>query len=291
LHIEQGSTVFGSGTNLGERNGDRKKQQGRRTRGIKGNNVYKNSGTTIDGDEVPFDTPVPPGARVRRGRINVRRFLVTPRPWVPISDDVAIYGLHLAAKTFLSRLNPANHNVNPAGAPPGAVPADANALALLGSHMNEQLAAVQEGGAAGVTNINPYQYQGTAAVAFPPQPQPMQPTTGAGGAAKIVPITSATRFIEAISNIYPELTYFTSQRDVDSFNAYRRLMGSMLSVFWILRDGYHEFVRPQNVNEALSPQSWRQIQDWFGEVGYVLGFYKIYVKLFHRLYRKLSREK
>jgi hypothetical protein len=95
-------------------------------------------------------------------------------------------------------------------------------------------------------------------------------------ASKIIKneLKSASEFIETAKHVFPELSYFRGRSDttpdasasVTGLNPseieYRRTMGAMLSVFWIVGDRYEEFVACQPSDGKLTRASWERIRHW-----------------------------
>ena len=84
---------------------------------------------------------------------------------------------------------------------------------------------------------------------------------------------SSKEFIATAKHVFPELSYFRGRSDTTpdasaSVNLepaeieYRRTIGAMLSVFWIVSDNYSEFVSAQPEGSKLTPASWEWIRRW-----------------------------
>lgn len=79
-------------------------------------------------------------------------------------------------------------------------------------------------------------------------------------------------FIAHAKQIFPELDYFRGSADATADAAatnlssseieYRRTLGAMLSVFWIVSDKYDDFTKAQDPGKKLSRDSWERIRNW-----------------------------
>eukprot|EP00397_Hematodinium_sp_SG-2012_P000013 GEMP01000013.1.p1 GENE.GEMP01000013.1~~GEMP01000013.1.p1 ORF type:complete len:4104 (+),score=709.09 GEMP01000013.1:293-12604(+) len=85
---------------------------------------------------------------------------------------------------------------------------------------------------------------------------------------------SETQFLAQAKRIFPELNYFRGKTDStpdasasvqtlpDAEIEYRRTLGAMLSVYWVLTDQHHRFVRGQKPEDRLTKQSWENLRYW-----------------------------
>eukprot|EP01035_Chromulina_nebulosa_P026422 gene26422-34585_t len=83
---------------------------------------------------------------------------------------------------------------------------------------------------------------------------------------------NSENFILHAKQIFPELGYFRGSADATADAAatnlssseieYRRTLGAMLSVFWIVSDKYDDFTKAQEPGEKLSRDSWERIRNW-----------------------------
>lgn len=84
---------------------------------------------------------------------------------------------------------------------------------------------------------------------------------------------SSSEFIDTAKLVFPELSYFRGRSDTTPDSSasvnlepseieYRRTLGAMLSVFWVVSDNYEEFSASQNESVRLSRQSWDDIRQW-----------------------------
>ena len=84
---------------------------------------------------------------------------------------------------------------------------------------------------------------------------------------------SSSEFIATAKLVFPELSYFRGRSDTTPDSSasvnlepseieYRRTLGAMLSVFWVVSDNFEEFAASQNESVRLSRQSWDDIRQW-----------------------------
>ena len=84
---------------------------------------------------------------------------------------------------------------------------------------------------------------------------------------------TSDEFVATAKLVFPELSYFRGRSDTTPDASasvslepaeieFRRTLGAMLSVFWIVADDYDSFVANQGLGNRLSRSSWALIQDW-----------------------------
>jgi hypothetical protein len=90
-------------------------------------------------------------------------------------------------------------------------------------------------------------------------------------------LKSSEDFIEKAKHVFPELSYFRGRSDTTpdasasvvgldpSEIEYRRTIGAMLSVFWVVSDRYEDFTQGQPPHCKLSYESWERIRSWMGK--------------------------
>ena len=91
-------------------------------------------------------------------------------------------------------------------------------------------------------------------------------------------VLSSEEFIQEAKHVFPELSYFRGRSDTTpdasasvvgldpSEIEYRRTMGAMLSVFWVVADRYDDFIQGQPDHDKLSLTSWKKIRSWMGSM-------------------------
>jgi len=89
---------------------------------------------------------------------------------------------------------------------------------------------------------------------------------------------SETMFVDEAKSVFPELNYFRGKTDSTPDASasvvtmspaeieYRRTIGAMLSVYWVLADQHHRFVRGQAPEDRLTKQSWENLRHWATQI-------------------------